>query len=170
MSPNLTSCWTPCFWFPNVRSGSYASAFYTFFTSIFCSVHTIYVMRGGDASQVYLPFFETDLNNVDLEASGGFTIFYFVLMCIASIVLAIGVKVNIRGLMIPWMLTLGLAILFQAMFGLWLIFGYYIYLEVILAAVLCWTWMSVNIYALQVVRSHYYNIKYLQSPDIEYYD
>jgi hypothetical protein len=36
---------------------------------------------------------------------------------------------RIRALMIPWMVGMGFIILFQATFGTWLIFGYYIYLE-----------------------------------------
>jgi hypothetical protein len=38
------------------------------------------------------------------------------------------------------------------MFGLWLLFGYYIYLEVIFAALTDFTWMALNIYCVLVVR------------------
>jgi hypothetical protein len=40
----------------------------------------------------------------------------------------------------------------QSMFGLWLLFGYYIYLEVIFAALTDFTWMALNIYCVLVVR------------------
>ena len=36
--------------------------------------------------------------------------------------------------------------------GLWLLFGYYIYLEMVFAALCEFTWMGLNIYCILVVR------------------
>ena len=60
---DLSSCWTPCFWHNNVRDGSLAVAIYTFFMSLAVMTYCVYIMTGGDTSQLYLPFFETDLKD-----------------------------------------------------------------------------------------------------------
>ena len=60
---DLNSCWTPCFWHNNVRDGSLAVAIYTFFMSLAVVTYCVYIMTGGDTSQLWLPFFETDLKN-----------------------------------------------------------------------------------------------------------
>merc|ERR1711988_799546 len=129
----VKTCWSPCFWHPTVRSGSYAIAVYTIAMSIIIITYLIDLLNGGDASQFYLPLFETDLHS-DAQHAGR--------LCI--------------------ILCLG-----QAMFGLWLIFGYYIYLEGVFAALVDFAWMSYNIYCWFVVRNHYRNVKWFQSPDIE---
>ena len=103
-----------------------------------------------------------------LPGSGGFTVFYFALLSLLSILLLIGVRTNIRGLFLPWIVAMYIVVLFQAMFGLWLIFGYYIYLEVVFAALCDWVWMGLHIYCIEVVRSHLMDVKRQQSPDIEY--
>jgi hypothetical protein len=59
----LNACWTPCFWHGNVRDGSVAVAIYTFFMSLAVVTYCAYIMTGGDTSQLWLPFFETDLNS-----------------------------------------------------------------------------------------------------------
>lgn len=163
------SCWSPCFWHNNVRDGSVATAVYTFFMSVCVIAYLVNIMTGGDTSQLWLPFFETDLDGT-LQGSGGFAVFYFCLLALFSVMLLWGVRTDIRGLMLPWMLAMGVVVLFQVMFGLWLIFGYYIYLEVVFVALCDWLWMGVNIYCMLVVRSHYNNVKNFQSPDIEYFN
>ena len=56
------SCWSPCFWHANVRDGSIAVGIYTIGISICLITYTIYVLNGGDTSQLWLPFFETGKN------------------------------------------------------------------------------------------------------------
>ena len=85
-----------------------------------------------------------------------------------AVLLCFGVWSSIRGLILPWQVLMGFVVLFQAIFGLWLICGYYIYLEVVFVALCDWLWMALNIYTMLVVRSHYRNVKMIQSPDIEY--
>jgi hypothetical protein len=103
-----------------------------------------------------------------VQGSGGFVIFFFVVLLLLSIGLIIGVQSEIRGFMMPWVYAMYIAILFQAMFGLWLIFGYYIYLETVFVALCDMTWMLFNVYCVLVVKSHLRNVKFYQSPDIEY--
>ena len=54
---HLKSCWSPCFWYGDVVSGSLAVSVYSLAMSICLIVYTINVMTGGDSSQLYLPFF-----------------------------------------------------------------------------------------------------------------
>ena len=114
-------------------------------------------------------FLLSDLNSGSLYGSGGFVLIYFFVMIILSVMLIFGVKRDIRGLMLPWVYASYVAILFQAMYGLWMVFGYYIYLEMVFSALCNFTWMGLNIYCIMVVKSHVRNVKLFQSPDIEYY-
>jgi len=164
----VKTCWSPCFWHPNVRSGSFAVAIYTLLLSICTLTYIIYIMNGGESSQLYLPMFETGQPlTKDTESAGVFIVLFFIFFIISSVILVFGIKSDIRGFMLPWMVGMGLVILFQATFGTWLIFGYYIYLEMIFAALVNWAWMAYNIYCFMVVRSHFINVKWFQSPDVE---
>jgi len=168
----LKTCWSPFYWHPNVKSGSYAVALYTGLLSICLISYTANILNGGDSSQFYLPLFESGLGKTqDSVISGAvFIIIFFVFFALSSGLLVFGLRSDIRGLMLPWMVGMAAVVLFQATFGLWLIFGYYIYLESVFAALVCWAWMAYNIYCYYVVRSHFTNVKWFQSPDIQVLD
>lgn len=61
---------------------------------------------------------------------GGVILFYFLLLIGASVVLVVSLNLMNRGMMLPWLILFGVALLFQLIFGLWLIGGYYIYVSV----------------------------------------
>lgn len=102
-------------------------------------------MGGGDSSQFYLPYFEANLStsmsshnflsflfiNIyftvkAMQSAGAFVIFFCLIFIICSGVLVQGVRKEYRGLFFPWMTCMGLVIFFQAVYGLWIIIGYYI--------------------------------------------
>lgn len=60
---------------------------------------------------------------------GAFFIVYFLLTIASSILLVFGIAKMIRGMMLPWLITVGILIAFQLVFGLWLVGGYYIYVS-----------------------------------------
>ncbi len=115
----MTSCWTPFYWHGNVRDGALAAAAYSTFMSVFVLSYTAYVMSGGDSSQLYLPFFETNLNS-SLVGWGSFTLVYFLLFLAFSGLLVAGVRWDIRGFMLPWIVAMFLIILFQVKKKYWL--------------------------------------------------
>eukprot|EP00095_Tigriopus_kingsejongensis_P011258 snap_masked-scaffold708_size108518-processed-gene-0.2 protein:Tk11258 transcript:snap_masked-scaffold708_size108518-processed-gene-0.2-mRNA-1 annotation:"PREDICTED: uncharacterized protein LOC100123324" len=164
---HLKSCWSPCFWHDNVRDGAMAVAAYTVTMSVCLITYIAYIMLGGDSSQLFLPFFESNLKG-SLQVAGGVAIFLFIILAVLGIFLSLGIRSHIRGLIIPWEIAMLTVLAFQAIYGLWLIFGYYIYLEVVFAAACNWLWMGLNFYCLLVVRSHYNNVRLIQSPEIEY--
>jgi len=168
MTIHLKSCWSPCFWHGNVKDGTYAIGVYTITISICIITYIAYMLGGGDTSMLWLPFFETDLKSGTLQGSGGFAIFYFIVFMVMGVLLMLGARHNIRALIMPWIYGMYVIILFQTMFGLWLIFGYYIYLELVFAALCNWAWMAFNIYCALVVKSHLRNLRSEQSPDIAY--
>lgn len=64
-----------------------------------------------------------------MQVVGGFLIFYLFLLLVFSVTLVNGLNKANRAMMIPWLASFGLAILFQLVFGLWLLGGYYIYVS-----------------------------------------
>ena len=162
----LKTCWSPCFWHSTVRAGSYAVAVYTMAMSLCIITYLINILHGGDSSQFYLPLFEADLHS-STQHAGRFCIIMFTLLSIFSALLMVGIKKDVRGFMLPWMILMVVILTGQAMYGMWLIFGYYIYLEGVFAALVDFAWLSYNIYCWWVVRNHYRNVKWFQSPDIE---
>ncbi|XP_012246627.1 uncharacterized protein LOC117238967 isoform X2 [Bombus vosnesenskii] len=140
----LESCWSPFIWTNNIKTGCKAIAFYTIAISIICITLICYQLNGGDSSQLYNPLFEADIRG-SMQIGGGFMIFYFVLLIISSGLMMHGLKEGIRGWLLPWLILWFIVCLFQLVFGLWLVGGYYIYLDATFAAMCIWFWMSYNI-------------------------
>ncbi|XP_078048014.1 septate junction component pasiflora 1 isoform X3 [Augochlora pura] len=162
----LESCWSPFVWTNSVKTGCKAIAFYTIAICIILITLVSYQLQGGDSSQLYNPLFEADVRG-SMQVVGGFFIAYFVLLIISSILMVHGVRERIRGWLLPWLILWFIACTFELVFGLWLVGGYYIYLEAAFAAMCLWLWMSYNVYCWFVVLSMYKIFEKLQSPNIE---
>ncbi|CAG2058005.1 unnamed protein product [Timema podura] len=106
-------------------------------------------------------------NYATMQAVGGFFIFYLLVLIGLSVLLMFGISKMNRGMMLPWMICFGIVILFQLIFGLWLLGGYYIYLQSVTAALVDWIWMSYNFYCWLCVYSLYQIYDEMQSPNIE---
>lgn len=57
----LDSCWSPCIWTDNIKTGSKVIAVYTGGMSIVLATFIAYQMDGGDSTQLYNPLFEADV-------------------------------------------------------------------------------------------------------------
>lgn len=64
-----------------------------------------------------------------MQVIGGFFIFYLLLLIICAMLMVYGVKEGVRGWLLPWLISWFIVCLFQFVFGLWLLGGYYIYVS-----------------------------------------
>ncbi|XP_015123288.1 uncharacterized protein LOC107045500 [Diachasma alloeum] len=162
----VQSCWSPIIWTNNIKSGSKAIACYTVAISAIMITFICYQMLGGDSTQLYNPLFEADIRG-SMQWVGGFLIFYFVALIFSASSMVFGINVGVRGFLLPWLICWFFAFLFQFCFGLWLLGGYYIYLEVVVPTMILWLWGAYNLYCWLCVLSVYKLFEQLQSPNIE---
>jgi hypothetical protein len=82
-------------------------------------------MVGGDSTQLYSPLFETDVRDT-MQFWGGMYIFFLVVLILSSCI-----KIQTRGWLLPWLIQMGMIIAFQLLWGIWQLYGYYIYVSFI---------------------------------------
>ncbi|KAH0956610.1 hypothetical protein HN011_005369 [Eciton burchellii] len=162
----LDSCCSPCIWSNSIKTGSKAIAFYTVALSIVLITLICYQLSGGDSTQIYNPLFEADVRD-SMQVVGGVLIVYLLLLIVSALLMVHGVREGVRGWLLPWLVGWFIVCAFQLVFGLWLLGGYYIYLDSVFATLCNWLWMSYHIYFWLVVLSMYREFAKLQSPNIE---
>lgn len=144
----LSSCWSPFIWTNSVKTGSYAIAFYTASVSVILITmvrnllmnhnsvlkeicfQVVYCMLGGDSTQLYSPLFETDIKD-SMLFWGSFYVIYLLIFIGSSYLVYFAIKIQTRGWLLPWLIQMGVIILFQFLWGIWQLYGYYIYVS-------CW--------------------------------
>ncbi|XP_011494082.1 PREDICTED: uncharacterized protein LOC105359245 [Ceratosolen solmsi marchali] len=162
----LESCWSPCIWTNNTKTACKAIAFYTVAISVVLITLIIYQLNGGDSTQLYNPLFESDVRS-SMPVIGGILIYYFLSLIVFAMLMVHGIRRGVRGWLLPWLTAWFIVCLFQLIFGLWLLGGYYIYLESVFATLCNWLWMGYNLYCWFVVLSMYKIFEAFQSPNIE---
>lgn len=135
--------WSPCIVFTDLRTACGAIAVYTIAAAMSLIMLTKYAMAGGESMQLYSPFFENDVRN-SLQFYGSITIWFLIYMIISACFLIHGVVRSLRGFLLPWLFGMGLIILFQFCWPIWLLYGYYIYIEVVIPAIIYWLWAAYN--------------------------
>lgn len=58
------------------------------------------------------------------------SLLFFTYMICSSILLLKGLKNNLRGFLLPWLIGMGVVVLFLLVWSIWLLYGYYIYVSI----------------------------------------
>jgi len=77
-----------------------------------------------------------------------------------------GIRNENRGMIIPWLIWMGVVVFYQICYGINLLWAYYIYLESVLAVLICWMRMGYNIYCALCIYTQYQVIREKQSPQL----
>lgn len=162
----LRVCWSPCWCHSTVKQGSAAVAIYTIVLNILSLVYISWVMRGGQSSDLYSPFFEADIDET-MGVAGGITITFCCLYLIAGAVLLVGIANDIRGMMLPYLFLNGVVCLVALAMGIFMIARYYIYPLAMLSSVFMWLFFCIQVYCQLCVMSQYQLLMKYQTANIE---
>ncbi|XP_065202415.1 uncharacterized protein pasi1 [Planococcus citri] len=162
----ITRFWSPCLVYTNLNTACYAIAGYTVAASVVLITLTKYMMAGGESTELYFPFFENDVRN-SMITYGTIAIVFLFYMILSAAALVHGVLTSLRGYLLPWLFGMMFIILFQLLWSIWLLYGYYIYIQIVVPAIIYWLWAAYNFYCWLCVYTQYKIIARMQSPNIE---
>ncbi|KAF0759281.1 Uncharacterized protein FWK35_00019003 [Aphis craccivora] len=123
----LKTFWTPIVVYPDVKTGCKFVAAYTIAISIFLMALLVHMQNGGESTQMYNPFFEANLRELNYYVV--YTLIFFAYMVGSSLLLLKGLNNNLRGFLLPWLIGMGFVVIFLLVWSIWLLYGYYIYVN-----------------------------------------
>ncbi|CRK99227.1 CLUMA_CG012614, isoform A [Clunio marinus] len=163
----VNTCWSPFIWSNSLKSGCYAIAFYTMAMSTLIITLIIYCLLRGESTQLYSPLFETSLDDGSMISWGLMYIFFLLLFIASAGLMWRALRVCVRGFLLPWLTLMVIVITFQLLWGIWQLYGYYIYLIQTYYCLVNWLWMGYHVYLFIVVFSQYQVFEIEQNPNIE---
>ncbi|CAG0898094.1 unnamed protein product [Darwinula stevensoni] len=163
--PVLHSCWSPWLHYKDLNLATNAVAWYTMAISVVGLTYAIYAMMGGHSADFFSPLFETDRYS-SMIGAGVFMILFCLVFFIFSILMIKGVKVRIRGYLLPWLIQSIIYILSLLAFGLWILWSYYTHLPSVLAFLLIWLIAAFHIYCTLCAYSTYQVVRKEQATEI----
>ena len=149
-------------YYTDLKMACKAIAIYTFCISVVTIAYIGYIMNGGESSEFYMPFFETDVRD-SMQIAGGISIVWFLLYILFAWIMVIGVKREVLGLMLPWLWWTYFLFFSLIAYGIWMLWSYYIFLPVVLAFLILMLFEAWTMYLILVVQAVYSNIKKSQS-------
>lgn len=64
-----------------------------------------------------------------LQSTGLDLIYFFLFLIISAGLMVFGINKRVRGWLLPWLFLWGIICFFQLLFGIWLLWAYYIYVS-----------------------------------------